>query len=57
MVDTEESLSILSNYMEADMYRNVFLNNFMKSVDHHSFTFLSTPPKSDAEIELTVLTL
>lgn len=39
------------------MYRNVFLNNFLKSVDQHTFTFLEQPPKSDNEIELTVLTL
>jgi hypothetical protein len=47
MVDFEESLAILSNYMEADMYRSVFLNNYLKQSDHHSFTFLEQPPKSD----------
>jgi hypothetical protein len=57
MVDVEESLSILSNYMEADMYRNIFLNNYLKGVDQHTFTFLDHAPKNDTEIELTVLTL
>lgn len=30
MLDTEEALSILSNYMESDMYKTMFLTNFMK---------------------------
>lgn len=55
MVDVEESLAILSNYMEAEMYRSVFAGMYRKGV--MDGVFLETEPKTAHETELTVLTL
>lgn len=55
MVDVEESLAILSNYMEAEMYRTLFVGQVRKGVMEG--VFLEGEPKTEQETELTVLTL